>query len=129
MDVLLIKALTRIAKGAAKKSFGSLGYDAGTILYHGGDDFDINKKWSYYTKDLDYAKKYADHHRGEIHKVKLKRAPKIFTYKDDKPVWWQEVDDWLNSIIVKGYDAILVLEPHNDTSLCILNPDILEAVD
>lgn len=100
-------------------------YDKGTILYHGGKDFDIRKANSFYTKDYKYAKKYASQHGGDVHSVMLNRKPKIYTYKDNQPVPWQEVKDIQNSILLKNFDAALVLESDLSTSLLVLNPDIL----
>jgi len=117
------------AVGIIGTTSGEHDWPVGTILFHGGRDFDINKKGSFYSKDEDYAKKFASQRgdSGKVVKVKIIRKPKIMTMKDGSGWWWQDYEE-SNSILFKGYDAVLIQEPSLDNSLVVLNPSILEQI-
>lgn len=96
----------------------------GTLLYHGGRAFDINTP-AFYTRDREYAKKFAlQHSGGRVFRVRviadLSVAP--------TPVWWQN----FHPAAYSAWDSVRVQEPIQSLdeveheSLFILNTDKIE---
>ncbi len=72
----------------------------------------------------DQAAPFASQVEGIVSEVRFKREPKIYP----NPIPWEEYHrSWRNSALLKGYDAVPIIEPNGKAiSLAVRNHDILD---
>jgi len=102
------------------------------IYYHRDKDFfDINKPYSFYTKDKAYAMKFSRQYRiPKIYTVELNSSANIYP----EPIWykdWENILKWnpKHDPRFKDYDAVPIIEPNGEEgSIVVLNPKILKLI-
>jgi len=80
---------------------------------------------TFVSQSREQAQQFANQHSdGVVSLVRFTKPLRIY----EQPIPWQEYQEsWRNSVLLKGYDAVRVIEPNGqDTSLAIRNPSAME---
>ena len=80
---------------------------------------------TFVSQSREQAQRFANQHAdGVVSLVRFARPIRVY----EQPIPWQEYQDsWRNSVLLKGYDAVRIIEPNGqDISLAIRNPSVIE---
>ena len=80
---------------------------------------------TFVSQSREQAQQFANQHAdGIVSLVRFTRPIRVY----EQPIPWQEYQDsWRNSVLLKGYDAVRIIEPNDqDISLAIRNPSVIE---